>query len=60
MVITNHELPPKKGYVEVEVDGRRTYQNAETGLLIEQESEIQAEPTTDDILNAMLGVTTNE
>ena len=45
MVITNPELPPKRGYVEVEVDGRRTYRNIETGLLIEEEPEIQPEPT---------------
>ena len=30
-------LPPKKGYVEVEIDGKRTYRNVETGELIENE-----------------------
>jgi hypothetical protein len=30
-------LPPKKGYVEVEIDGKRTYRNADTGILIDDE-----------------------
>lgn len=30
-------LPPKSGYVEVEVDGKRTYRNADTGALIDDE-----------------------
>ena len=30
-------LPPKRGYVEVEVNGKRTYRNVETGELIENE-----------------------
>ncbi len=37
MAITKPQLPPKKGYVEVEVDGRRTYKNVETGVLIGDE-----------------------
>lgn len=37
MAITRPVLPPKKGYVEVEVHGRRTYKNVETGELIENE-----------------------
>lgn len=37
MAITKPVLPPKKGYVEVEVDGKRTYRNAETGVLIDDE-----------------------
>jgi hypothetical protein len=36
-MITNPNLPPKKGYVEVEIDGRRTYRNISTGALIEEE-----------------------
>ena len=31
-------LPPKSGYVEVEVDGIRTYRNVKTGLLINEET----------------------
>lgn len=37
MAITKPMLPPKKGYVEVDVDGKRTYKNVETGVLIEDE-----------------------
>lgn len=37
MAITKPALPPKKGYVEVEVNGKRTYKNVETGVLIENE-----------------------
>lgn len=37
MAITKPMLPPKKGYVEVEVHGKRTYKNVETGVLIENE-----------------------
>ena len=36
-MITKPMLPPKSGYVEVEVDGKRTYRNVETGVLIEDE-----------------------
>ena len=37
MAITRPTLPPKAGYVEVEVDGKRTYRNVATGVLIEDE-----------------------
>ena len=37
MIITP-ELPPRSGYVEVEIDGLRTYKNIQTGLLIEDET----------------------
>lgn len=43
-MITKPMLPPKKGYVEVEVDGRRTYRNAETGILIDDEVPVEPEP----------------
>lgn len=36
-------LPPKRGYVEVDVDGFRTYRNAETGVLIDDETEVPPE-----------------
>lgn len=39
MAITKPMLPPKKGYVEVEVDGKRTYRNVETDILIDDEIE---------------------
>lgn len=44
MAITRPTLPPKAGYVEVEVDGKRTYRNVATGVLIEDEV---SSPTTD-------------
>lgn len=37
MAITRPTLPPKEGYVEVEVDGVRTYRNVKTGVLIGDE-----------------------
>ena len=39
-MITKPTLPPRKGYVEVEVNGKRTYRNAETGVLIENEHNV--------------------
>lgn len=45
MEITKPILPPKKGYVEVEIDGVRTYKNVETGLLIEEEIKMQTPDT---------------
>lgn len=39
MIITP-ELPPRSGYVEVEIDGLRTYKNIQTGLLIEDETPV--------------------
>lgn len=50
-MITKPMLPPKKGYVEVEVDGKRTYRNVETGVLIEDEV---ATPSESDDTAAML------
>lgn len=38
-MITKPQLPPKAGYVEVEVDGIRTYKNVSTGVLIDNEVE---------------------
>lgn len=46
MLITHPKLPPKKGYVEVEVAGKRTYRNVETGILIEDEVEQPKEQDT--------------
>ena len=37
MAITRPILPPKEGYVEVEINGVRTYRNAKTGILINDE-----------------------
>ena len=49
MAISKPMLPPKKGYVEVEVDGIRTYKNIETGVLIYDEV---VEPTEMEQLRA--------
>lgn len=53
MVITKPQLPPKKGYVEVEVDGVRRYQNADTGVLLEDEP--APGPTAEELLDVLLG-----
>ena len=37
MAIHKPMLPPRAGYVEVEVNGRRTYRNVKTGVLIDNE-----------------------
>lgn len=50
-MIRNPKLPPKKGYVEVEIDGNRTYRNVETGVLIDDE--VQNEPNTEVRLTAL-------
>lgn len=64
MAFIRPTLPPKAGYVEVELDdGRRTYKNVKTGVLIENETPVTSdstEPTTDEILDALLGVTADE
>lgn len=46
-------LPAKKGYVEVEVNRKRTYRNIETGELIEEEIE---NLTYEKVLDTLLGV----
>lgn len=53
-MITKPILPPKKGYVEVEVNGIRTYRNTETGLLIEEEA---TTPTQLDLIEAQVTYT---
>ena len=39
-MITKPTLPAIRGYVEVEVDGVRTYRNIRTGLLIDEEKRL--------------------
>lgn len=48
-MITNPQLPPKAGYVEVEVDSTRTYRNIYTGLTIEEENTTTKESTIESI-----------
>ena len=53
-------LPPKSGYVEVEVDGKRTYRNVNTGILIDDEVPM---PTMDERVTSLedaLAVTDKE
>ena len=50
MAITRPTLPPKAGYVEVEVNGKRTYRNVATGVLIEDEVPT---PTTEERITAL-------
>lgn len=53
-MITNPMLPPKKGYVEVEANGKRTYRNADTGVLIDEEVMI---PSQMDVIEAQVTYT---
>lgn len=50
-MIFKPSLPPKAGYVEVEVNGKRTYRNTETRILIDDEV---ITPTAQDDTDAML------
>jgi len=51
-MITRPELPPKRGYVEVEIGGVRRYRSVATGMLLGEEpaspavEEVQAELDT--------------
>ena len=52
-MVTTPTLPPKRGYVEVDIDGKRTYRNIKTGALIDTEP-VEPEPTEADDTAAML------
>lgn len=56
MPISKPTLPPRRGYVEVELDGERRYRNAATGALLEDETEAAAPdgPTETEDTAAML------
>lgn len=59
-MITKPTLPPKPGYVEVEVNGKRTYKNIKTGVLIENEVTVEStEPTAEELIDILLGVNSN-
>ena len=53
-MINKPMLPPKKGYVEVEIDGKRVYKNVETGEIYGHETpKVDAEYVTyDDLAKA--------
>ena len=56
-MITRPTLPPKVGYVEVEVNGVHTYKNVKTGALITDEVVTDTEPTQLDIIEAQVAYT---
>lgn len=48
------KLPPLAGYVEVLLsDGRRTYQNIETGVLLEDEPKPEPAPTLEERVGSL-------
>lgn len=53
MPITTPQLPPRAGYVEVEIDGRRTYRNIETGALIGEPDDITTHDRLDSLESAL-------
>lgn len=58
-MIQSPTLPPKSGYVEVEVDGVRTYRNVETGVLIDDEvPEVEPETPEEDVWSDMAAAIT--
>lgn len=48
-MITTPKLPPKPGYVEVEIGGVRKYKNAATGVLLEKEETAEPQPVVDPV-----------
>ena len=48
-MINRPKLPPKRGYVEVEVDGVRLYKNVETGVL--ERDEISTPTAESDLMD---------
>lgn len=51
-MITNPTLPPMPGYVEVEIDGNRTYKNVKTGEIIGHETFVNEEDVGADMAYA--------
>lgn len=58
-MITKPKLPPKRGYVEVEIDGERTYRNATTGELIGRENQ-SLDAQVADLQSAVVDITYNQ
>lgn len=52
MAITKPQLPPKAGYVEVEVNGQRRYRSIETGLLLGEQTAETIRTQRDALLSA--------
>lgn len=62
-MITKPMLKPKRGYVEIEHNGKRMYRNVKTGQIVEPAAArpVYNEPTADnEILNVLLGVTDDD
>ncbi|MEA5039659.1 MAG: hypothetical protein VB086_07455 [Clostridiaceae bacterium] len=59
-MLRDAQLVPKPGYVEIEVNGKRTYRNAVTGILINDEvpqpSEVEVLLAKIEELKAAMGV----
>lgn len=60
-MITKPKLKPMRGYVEVEVNGRRMYRNVKTGEIVEPGATItpDSEPTAEELLDILMGVDSN-
>lgn len=58
-MIAKPKLPPKRGYVEVEIDGERTYRNATTGELIGCENQ-SLDAQVADLQSAVVDITYNQ
>lgn len=52
MSISNPKLPPRKGFVEVEVNGERVYRAIAPGPAAEA---VELQPTAEQILSVLLG-----
>ena len=60
-MITKPMLKPMRGYVEVEVNGRRMYKNVKTGEIVAPSAATSvSEPTAEQLLDAFMGVTNYE
>ena len=61
-MITKPMLKPMRGYVEVEVNGRRVYRNVKTGEIVEPGATFTGDngPTVEELLDILLGVKDDE
>ena len=61
-MITKPMLKPMRGYVEVEVNGRRMYRNVKTGEIVEPGATFTGdnEPTAEELLDILMGVESDE
>lgn len=45
MAIIKPQLPPKSGYIEVEIEGERLYRNIKTNVLLRDEKTLESSET---------------